>query len=115
MADQIIHDEQAFRQHVFTALGEIKEKTSAVVDRLDKLNGSVARHQGEIVELKQAEAVRKAVEGEREKQEEAREKQAGKWWDAIKPFVYGLVLALLTLLAMNGPALLKSGGLGGGH
>jgi len=45
-----------FREAVLTGIAELKTGHTNIVDRLDKLNGSVARHEGDLNSLKVADA-----------------------------------------------------------
>jgi len=50
-----------FREAVLTGLTELKTETANIVARLDKLNGSVARHESDLGALKVADAKHEAV------------------------------------------------------
>lgn len=59
MADSRVMRE--FREAVLTGLAELKNETTNIVQRLDKLNGSVARHEGDLNTLKIADAKHETV------------------------------------------------------
>jgi hypothetical protein len=79
--------------------GEIKSaievmtvKIDGINERLDKLNGAVARHEDQIGTLKTSDAVRSAVTV-------ATERQAATWYDRLKPVLGPVGGAALALIA----------------
>lgn len=85
---EISREEYQFRAEVIERLSELRTETKNIVGRLDVLNGSVARHE-------------KYISGA-----EARSDNSRDWRKAVQPFVMLIVGALLTMLLLNGPAIL---------
>jgi hypothetical protein len=79
--------EHAFQLEVLTSLTELRTDLRAVRDHLSRLNGSVARHEADIGQLKLDQARR---QGE--------ETTARRWWEHLKPAVWaiaGMITALV--------------------
>ena len=107
MDELTVRDDRAFREYVRTALDEIKKQGGQhegelknVVFRLDTLNGSVARHEAAIGDLRMKQSVDEASD-------DARREVSREWWNRMKPIVYLVLGWVLALLMKNGPDLLK--------
>jgi hypothetical protein len=95
--ERISKDEHLYRVEVLTTLAKI-------VQRLDVLNGSVARHEKAIGEMSLAQA---KEDGENEK--------ADKLFEKFKPIIWSIASVLLAEILRDGPTLVKFIGGGGGH
>jgi hypothetical protein len=95
-----------FQYQVLAALGELKAEQAgtraevqAIVARLDKLNGTVARHERDLGQLKLDQARR---QGE--------EKTSAKWIEWAKPAIWGIAGVLAVLALQHSEAVLKAVG-----
>lgn len=85
---EISREEYQFRADVIERLSELRNETKNIVGRLDTLNGSVARHE-------------RYISGA-----EARSDNSRDWRKAVMPYVTLVAGAVLTVLLLNGPAIL---------
>lgn len=68
---------------------ETRAEVRAIVQRLDKLNGTVAQHQREIGQIRLAQA-----------EEKGAEETSAKWWETIKPIAW-LAAGMLGVLVLQ--------------
>lgn len=86
--DEISREEYQFRRDVIEGLAELRNESKNIVGRLDTLNGSVARHE-------------RYISGAQARSENSRD-----WRKALQPYLMLLVGAVLTLILLNGQAIL---------
>lgn len=91
-------------------LARTEEKVDGINVRLDKVNGSIAKHEARFVEIKEAEAQRAVAEAKVTATKAGAEKNEAKWRKRIeKPaiFIGGAVGSAIVYFALkHGPELL---------
>lgn len=92
-------------------LGTLQGGVDGICRRLDLLNGSVARHEKAIIQIREREAVRDAVETAttraREHEEKSVEKVNADYQRWLRPLIRYAVVAGVILLLDRGPQILK--------
>lgn len=86
---------------VAESLGRLEAGVSGINDRLDKLNGSVARHEKRLGDLETRDAVQEAKEATREKADK-------NWRETLVPIVKLLMVFALGALGAKSPEIVKA-------
>jgi hypothetical protein len=115
---EITLEEHTFRLTVAQSLSRLETLAVSTDQHLKDLNGSVGRHEDRLVGLR-ADLTLHAVECplraevEKLKQlvtaDEAAAKATEKWWERISPLIWLAIGGVITLLLLNGPAILQIG------
>lgn len=96
---EFLRESREFQIQTTDSLAQLTVHAENTVKRLDTLNGSVARHEKEIAELKSSRDSAVAVAA-------ARLRAADKLQSWVQPVLMAIAGAILALVLQNGPALL---------
>jgi len=108
-----------FREAVLTGIAELKTETVGIVQRLDRINGSVGRHEGDLNALKIADAKHDTLlstvaslvaEVDKLKTSTTKTDTQIEMGTGMAKTIWAAVGGTVLLLLQNAPALLKSVG-----
>jgi hypothetical protein len=92
-----MHEDRAFQLQVVEDLAELKTETKNIVSRLDRLNGSVARHEADLGEMKLQAAADKASTA-----------VTRRWIEFARPAIWSVLGGLLMLALQHADKLIAA-------